>query len=114
MLKTKIATVALLISAFSMGGMVAHAAGPSAAAKEIVEYRLAGWKTAHAEGTKADKLVKTLKMLRCEVKVGNHGGHSDVKYRCEKWQKLALKNHKAAHQWESWLKNYGFQTKHKH
>ena len=58
-------------------------------AAEIVEYRLEKWKTAHAEGdVKVDELVGTLKKLRCEVKVGDHGGHRDVNYRCPKWQQL--------------------------
>ena len=114
MLKMKTFAVAFIIATASIIGTSATAAEPSNAASEVVEYRLAAWKTTHAEGAHADKLVKTLKTLRCEVKVGSHGGHTDVKYRCEKWQSLALKDHKTAHQWESWLKKYGFQTKHVH
>lgn len=114
MLKMKTIAVAFVIAAVSIIGTSATAADPSNAASEVVEYRLAAWKTTHAEGTQADKIVKTLKTLRCEVKVGSHGGHTDVKYRCPKWQSLALKDHKTAHQWESWLKKYGFETKHKH
>jgi hypothetical protein len=84
-------------------------------ASEIVEYRLVKWKTAHADGpSQTEKLVKTLKQLRCEVKVSSHGGHTDVNYLCPKWQKLALKDHATAHQWETWLKKYGFETKHAH
>lgn len=114
MLKSKTILTALTFAAISMGTMFAQAAEPSVAVSEIVEYRLAAWKTTHAEGNQAEKLIVTLKKLRCEVKVGSHGGHTDVKYRCEKWQSLALKDHKTAHQWESWLKRYGFETKHTH
>jgi hypothetical protein len=114
MLRMKTAAAVLLIAAISMGGMLVQAADPSVAASEVVQYRLKAWRTTHAEGSKAEKFVGTLKKLRCEVKVGSHGGHTDVKYRCEKWQSLALKDHKTAHQWESWLKKYGFETKHEH
>jgi hypothetical protein len=103
-----------VIAVVFISGTSAPAAERSNAAAEVVAYRLASWKTTHAEGPQAEKLVKTLKKLRCEVKVGSHGGHTDVKYRCEKWQSLALKDHQTAHQWESWLKKYGFETRHKH
>ena len=85
------------------------------AAAEIVQYRLADWKSVHADGAaEAEKLVKTFRQLRCEVQTGSHGGHIDVRYRCPTWQQLALKDHASAHQWESWLKNYKFETKHVH
>jgi hypothetical protein len=105
----------LILAAVSFCGMAADAADPTVTASEIVQYRLAKWKTAHTNGkVNTDKLVKTLKTLRCEVKVGSHGGHTDVRYRCSKWHKLSLKDHASAHQWETWLKKYGFETKHAH
>ena len=114
MLKLKAIIAVLTLAAISMGTVFAHGADVPAATSEVVEYRLATWKTTHAEGPQAQKLVGTLKKLRCEVKVGSHGGHTDVQYRCQKWQSLALKDHHTAHQWESWLKKYGFETKHTH
>lgn len=114
MLKIKTIALAFVIAAVSISGTTVSAADPSEATSEVVKYRLAAWKTTHAAGAQADKLVKTLKTLRCEVKVGSHGGHTDVKYRCAKWHSLALKDHKTAHQWQSWLKKYGFETKHEH
>lgn len=114
MLKMKTVVAVSIIAAISVGGTFAQGTDPSVAASEVVEYRLEKWRTTHSEGDKAEKLVATLKKLRCEVKVGSHGSHTDVKYRCAKWQSLALKDHKSAHQWESWLKKYGFETKHKH
>ena len=114
MLNVRMFAVVTLVAAVAMGGLLARATEPTLAAQELVEYRLAKWKTTHAEGDQAEKLVKTLKKLRCEVKVGSHGGHTDVSYRCPKWQELALKSHKEAHQWESWLKKLGFETKHAH
>jgi len=115
MLTVRILEVAALVASVTMGSMLVRAAEPNTAAQELVEYRLEKWKTTHAKaGKEGEKLVVTLKKLRCEVKVGSHGGHTDVNYRCPKWQKLALKSHKEAHQWESWLKKYGFETKHSH
>ena len=86
MLKVRILAVAALVASVAMGSMLVHATEPSTAAQELVSYRLEKWKTTHAEGDQSDKLVKTLKTLRCEVKVGSHGGHTDVNYRCQKWQ----------------------------
>ncbi len=114
MMKSRTIVAALMIAGISVCTLLAQAADPSTAASEIVEYRLTKWKTTHAEGSQTEKLVGTLKKLRCEVKVGSHGGHTDVQYRCEKWQSLSLKNHNTAHQWEAWLKRYGFETKHTH
>ena len=120
MLRLRKITPALLMAAVTSTVAVVGTAAPTqaadqvAASSEVVQYRLAKWKTTHAAGDQTEKLVKTLKTLRCEVKVGSHGGHTDVQYRCAKWQALALKNHDAAHQWESWLKKYGFETKHEH
>ena len=114
MLNLRMITVAVLVASVAMGTALIHAAEPNMAEKELVEYRLEKWKTTHAEGDQGDKLVATLKKLRCEVKVASHGGHTDVNYRCAKWQQLALKSHEEAHQWEVWLKKYGFETNHAH
>lgn len=115
MSNVKMLSVAMLLLALSTSGSLARAADPAAMATEVIQYRLEKWKTAHADGEKQTKqLAATLKKLKCEVKLASHGGHSDVNYRCPKWQQLALKSHKLAHQWESWLKKYGFETKHTH
>ena len=115
MLKVRSLSAALMLSAVALGTTLSHATEPSVMAAEIVEYRLEKWKTAHAEGdVKVEELVGTLKKLRCEVKVGDHGGHSDVNYRCPKWQQLELTSHDDAHKWQSWLKKHGFETKHAH
>ncbi|QDT04578.1 hypothetical protein K227x_29700 [Rubripirellula lacrimiformis] len=112
MLSLRMAAVLVLVASVTAGSLLAHASEPAAAGKELVEYRLEKWRTTHDD--KTGKLAETLKKLRCEVKVQSHGGHSDVNYRCPKWQQLALKNHEEAHQWETWLKKLGFETKHAH
>ena len=84
-------------------------------AAEIVRYQCPEWKAKHIhDKDKADKISKTLKQLGCELKQDAHNGHIDVKYRCEKWMQLDLKTHAEAHKWESWLKEFGFKTEHKH
>jgi len=91
------------------------ATSSSLSAAEIVRYRCVDWKAKHIhEKKKADTIAETLKKLKCEVKRAAHNGHEDIKYRCPKWHSLDLKTHDEAHKWEKWLKEYGFQTEHKH
>jgi ABC-type proline/glycine betaine transport system substrate-binding protein len=86
-----------------------------AAEREIVSYRLKDWTTAEFEDSgKAETHYKTLKKLGCEVKQEQHEDHIDVTYRCPKWREIAVKSHSDAHKWEDWLKDCGFETKHKH
>lgn len=86
-----------------------------AASKEVVEFRLSGWKSAHFSSDKdAQKVYDTLKQLGCEAKKHAHDGHQDVSYRCPAWKTVNCKTHDEAHNWEKWLKAYGFETKHTH
>ncbi len=87
----------------------------TASAAEIVRYRAPEWKQKHIyESAKAEKITETLKKLGCEVQQADHSGHIDVKYRCPNWKQLDLKTHEEAHKWESWFKEFQFQTEHKH
>ena len=84
-------------------------------AEEIVRYRSPEWKRKHLnEKAKATKIADTLTKLGCEVQKADHNGHIDVKYRCPEWKQLDLDSHDEAHKWEAWLKEFGFQTEHKH
>lgn len=87
---------------------------PIQAAEPIeVAYRLTKTKIAEIDDTsKANKLVKILKQLGCEVKQEDHGVHTDISYRCPKWRTLTLKTDDSAHKWEKWLKSQGFETEH--
>lgn len=110
--KHRRATAVLLaaVLALSMSNASAFAAD-----KELVQYRLASWKSIHFDDAKqADVHLKTVKMLGCEATKSAHGGHTDVKYRCVNWQQIELPTHNAAHAWERWLKASGFETKHAH
>lgn len=93
----------------------AAATASQEANQEIVQYRLTKWKSVHTGDEKAaQKMLNTLKQIKCEVKTQQHGDHIDIIYRCPAWKKLSLKDHKTAHYWEGWLKKYGFETKHIH
>ncbi|TWU59268.1 hypothetical protein Poly51_20550 [Rubripirellula tenax] len=86
-----------------------------AVAGEMVRYQCKEWKAKHIhDEKKADTISATLKKLGCEMKKDQHDGHIDVKYRCPEWRELKLDSHDEAHKWEKWLKEYGFQTEHKH
>jgi len=87
----------------------------SVSAEEIVRYRLPEWKRKHLnDASKATKISDTLTKLGCEVQKADHNGHIDVKYRCPEWKQLDLDSHEEAHKWEAWLKEFNFQTEHKH
>ncbi len=105
----------LLIAVVSvfLGGVAADAA--YAAEKVVVQYRLTKQKTTHLDDEKtARSYDQSLKNLGCESKLGGHGGHFDLTYRCPKWRQAEFDGHDAAHQWQKWLKKLGFETAHKH
>ncbi|MEM1224139.1 MAG: hypothetical protein AAGJ40_00490 [Planctomycetota bacterium] len=104
-----------LICLMTASGWLASSSSASIQAKEAVRYRCVEWKAKHIHDTKkADKIAETLKKLKCEVERHAHNGHEDLKYRCKEWKTLELKTHDEAHQWETWLKQYGFETQHQH
>jgi hypothetical protein len=83
--------------------------------REVVTYRLADWKSRHAHKAGEDKVMKTVfTALGCEVEIGKHGDHADVRYRCVEWMSVELLSHDAAHQWQTFLNQAGFETQHSH
>jgi hypothetical protein len=106
-----------LAAAVLIGSWIAPAPAqnPQPQPKELVAYRLTAWRTAHFDDAAAAKRHHdALKQLRCEVKVAQHGGHTDVSWQCPEWREIALPTHSAAHRWEDWLKASGFETRHEH
>lgn len=115
------ALILLVLSGAALGEMaLTTAATPletqlPAATKEVVRYRLVDWRVVHTgKVEEAKKLAAMLIKLKCEVKQADHGNHVDIRYRCKDWKELQLPTHTAAHQWETWLKKYGFETVHEH
>ena len=87
----------------------------AASAAELVRYQAKEWQGKHIhDAEKVKTIAETLTNLGCEVTKHDHNGHTDLKYRCEEWKQLELETHEEAHQWENWLKEYGFETEHKH
>lgn len=105
----------LALLAMTIGAASLLSSRAIAAEREIVSFRLAAWKSAHLDEVNVAKaILDTLKSIGCEVKQQQHGGHFDVTFRCPTWRSIALKSHAEAHQWERWLKAFGFETAHKH
>jgi len=76
-----------------------------------VGFRMASWRTIHGDGTKATTdLVTTLQKIGCEVKQDNHGGHTDISFRCPSWKTVSVQNDDQSNQWHQWLVGNEFET----
>ncbi|MFN3192325.1 MAG: hypothetical protein ACE361_17575 [Aureliella sp.] len=83
--------------------------------REVIQYRLADWKSRHIhDNDELAQLIALYRGLGCEVETAGHNGHTDVKARCSKWMEIELSTHEAAHAWEKFLGDMGFETKHEH
>ena len=82
---------------------------------EVVQYKLADWKTQHLENSaELNQLLALYRGMGIEVKVSSHDGHHDVTARCQDWMEINLPSHDAANKWQQFLKENGFETKHVH
>ena len=83
--------------------------------REVVQYRLNDWKSQHThEAEKTSQLIALMRGMGCEVESASHNGHTDVKMRCLEWMEIELDSHDAAHSWQAFLKEMGFEVKHEH
>ncbi len=83
--------------------------------REVVQYRLASWKSQHIhQAAEVGQLTTLYRSLSCEVENVDHDGHSDLRYRCPQWKEIELPNHQAAHSWQDFLNKAGFETTHEH
>ncbi len=90
-----------------------HNHGPGEA--EEVSYVLRNWKTIHLQdATQMSELVALMKGLGCEVRMEDHGGHTDVSIRCPQVKHIEVASHAAASGWQEWLQKNGFETRHEH
>lgn len=88
---------------------------PAQTPKPTVSFRLAQARTAHLDDrTHAEALNETFRMLGCQVSLNDHNGHVDLNLSCDEWKTIALRSEDAAHVWQDWLKQNGFETKHVH
>jgi hypothetical protein len=96
-------------------GIVASAVAQESAPAAHIAYRLTETKTQHFDDAqKAQQHLDALKKLGCEVSQSGYEGHGDLAYRCTKWRVLPLAKEELAHQWETWLRESGFETLHGH
>jgi hypothetical protein len=80
---------------------------------EVVKFRLTEWKSLHGEGTPGEQtFIDTLKKVGCDVRVAEHKGHSDIRFRAPMWRDIHVADHAAANQWTEWFKANGFETSH--
>ncbi len=94
---------------------VSHSHADSSYAKgpEVVEFRMVQWKQIHGDGSGKEKqMIDTLKKLGTEVRVDQHAGHSDVKFRAPTWRDVHVADHATADQLTGWLKQNGFEAQH--
>lgn len=85
-------------------------AGQPAVVKKV-GFRMANWRTIHGDGTQTTTdMVSTLQKIGCEVKQDNHGGHTDISFRCASWKTVSVQNDDQSNQWHQWLVNNEFET----
>ncbi len=66
------------------------------------------------DSAEAEKLIRALRKLRCEVTREQRGDSVVVQYECPRWQSISVTTQKIAHQWEKWLREAGFEIVHGH
>ncbi|GAB5406722.1 MAG: hypothetical protein Aurels2KO_49530 [Aureliella sp.] len=94
-----------LFAALAVAGSTANAAD------NLLGFRMRNFKSLHMhDEAEANKMIETLKTLRCEVKVSQHGDHKDVAFRTQQWKLLSLKSADQVAGWQKWLKANGFET----
>lgn len=79
---------------------------------ESVQFRLTEFKAVHGDGSaEQQQFVDTLKKVGCDVRVTDHNGHSDIRFRAPTWCTIRVADEAAANQWREWLTSQGFEAK---
>jgi hypothetical protein len=79
---------------------------------EGIEFRLADWKTIHGDGSpEQTQFIDTLRKMGCDVRVVEHNGHSDVRFRAPIWCVIRVADQAAANQWMDWFKAQSFEAR---
>lgn len=82
---------------------------------EIVQYRLADWSNEKvANSAELNQLLALYQGLGIEVENLSSDLSHEVRKRCPKWMEIELPTHDAAHKWQTFLNDAGFETKHEH
>ncbi len=56
------------------------------------------------------QFIETLKKVGCDVRVMEHGGHSDIRFRAPTWCTIHVADEAAANQWKEWIETQGFEA----
>ncbi|MCA9132672.1 MAG: hypothetical protein KDA45_05945 [Planctomycetales bacterium] len=93
-----------------------QASPPAAGAVlEVVKYRLPEWRAQHIhQPQEVGQLTTLYRALGCELENRQHDGHTDLRIRCPQWMQIELPTHEAAHLWQAFLQQAGFETSHTH
>lgn len=108
------------ILALAPAALLAAGAEPACGAEDAdgeftIAFRLGKWKSMHFDdAAMARQHLATVKRIGCEARQENHGGHTDVNYRCTEWKTMALGSVTLVPQWKAWLQQAGFETLHGH
>lgn len=105
------ALTAILMFAAVVPVCSAQNAGDANDKKIMIAFRMKNWETVHMhDAAKAKEHIDTLKTLGCEVKTGQHDGHTDIQSRSVLWKLLALDTAEQVTSWKAWLKHAGFEV----
>lgn len=105
------AATRLMLSGLCTAVLSISCCGVANAEDHLLGFRMREFKSQHMhDAAAADKLIETLKTLRCEVKVSQHGDHKDVAFRTQQWKLLSLKSAEQLESWKKWLAATGFET----
>ena len=81
----------------------------------VVQFRLLRWESAHLhDSQEAATAHAALAKIGCETRQEQHDDHFDLHYRCPQWRAIQVTSDDAAHKWEGWLRDLGFETSHRH
>lgn len=80
--------------------------------EKAVQFRLVEFKALHGDGTpEQNQFIDTLKKIGCDVRVIDHNGHADIRFRAPTWCTIRVADEAAANQWNEWLTTQGFEAK---
>lgn len=101
----------LMLSGLCTAFLALSCVAVASAEDHFLGFRMREFKSKHMhDAAESDKLIETLKTLRCEVKVSQHGDHKDVAFRTQQWKLLSLKSAEQLVSWKKWLAATGFET----
>ena len=88
---------------------------PESTQLPTVRFRLAKPRKIHLHNqVEAKQIINTLELVGCSVTTSNHGDHLDATFNCPQWLTIELPSEDAAHSWQKWFRDSGFETQHEH